>query len=549
MYLLKKFVLAGVLCCLSVFVHAQTNHIYWIGFKDKNATPYTLQQAQDFLSQRAIDRRTRQQITVDSLDLPIPNDYVQTIDGYSGTTIKLQSKWLNGLLVILSDSLVLDNIRALPFVGDVAWIKTATNVWPYVIHNHNILLDSLALATPTPNFDMQYYGTSWNQISICNGHSLHARGYEGTGKLIAVIDAGFDEWDTNPYMQTVVQSGRVIDTYNFLRQNNNLQQTGSHGLQVWSMMAGAVPNTFVGTAPEASYALYHTDDLTHESYVEIYAFIAALERADSIGADVINSSLGYNYFDEPEHNYTIAQLDGLSTIITQSVQRAVSKGIVVVNSAGNEGNRPWKELLFPADARNAITVGNVGIDSVRNVSSSMGNVQNGKPDIVTLGTNIRVVRSDASIVPGTGTSFAAPVISGLVACLLEAQPMLQAQAIQSLLHNYAHKGLNDSMRYYGYGVPDFEALLNQVLSSPKLAIDFGLKVYPNPVVDELNIAVQLIEGGTWSVVDALGKMVASGEIKTSQWRINTAHWDAGIYVLRVQNAKGYEVYKLIKLVR
>lgn len=531
-------ILLLILFFTSYTTNSQNEAIYWVKFSNKSSTAYNLSQPNQFLSNRSVERKLSYSIAIDSLDLPIPNAYLQTIALDTHINIKIQSKWLNGIIVHATNVNAVDYLNSLSFVDTIIHIKNIPN-WPY-IHADVIPTENNSNIEPAQpiSFDESYYATSWKQISFCNGHVVHQRGYEGEGQLIAVIDGGFDGVNSINYFRKMIDENRLIDQYNFLIGDTSLLGTGTHGTNVLSIMAADSPQVYVGTAPKASYALYHTDDVATESYIEIFAYIAALERADSIGADIINSSLGYNSFDESSFNFSKSEVVNQNNILNNAVNIAVQKGIVVITSAGNEGNKPWNNILVPAGAANAITVGNVKADSIINTSSSVG-INVTKPDLVTLGTNIRTINSQGSITPNSGTSFSTPVITGLLASIKTEAPAKHPLELKLWLQAYSHKGFNDSMQYYGYGIPNFNSMLDDILSVNNPAYNSIISIYPNPSNKSINLKVVLEQNQELSIYNLSGKLMHHQPILHYITNIDMSNWKSGNYIAIIKTNSNY----------
>lgn len=530
--------ISGLLCGSGSMLSAQTVDVLWVSFTDKAGTPYTLSNPRDFLTQAAIDRRLRFGITTDSTDLPVNESYISNTATVSNGTPWLASRWLNGVLLQTADSSVAAQIRALPYVADCQWVTRFSNGWPYIKAQAPQVPGDVTPAQPV-SMDATYYGGGWNQIHTCEGEFLHERGYEGQGMLIAVIDAGFSGLYNNSYFEHLVSEGRIADRYSFLRNDTFITQDGDHGLRVLSVMAGYRPDAFVGTAPKARYALYQTDHQNTESFVEVYAWIAALERADSIGADIVNNSLGYSIFDESVHNFTTATLDGHSNLLSRMANTGASKGMLIVSSAGNEGNRPWKHILFPSDGDSVLAVGNTDAGKHIHYTSGKGPAGLSKPDVVAMGTNARVINRISSIAPGNGASFATPVVSGLAACFWQLDRNRHPAEIRSLIRQYGHLGVNDSMQLYGYGVPDFKRMAQPYVSIKETAPAAAITVYPNPSPGTITVSASGERIIRYQVINMTGKVLLQETLVPGR---TTAEPDVsnlapGIYTLLVYTDK------------
>ena len=367
----SKYFFAIIILLVTQNVKAQNEqYAFLVHFKDKAATTFSLNNPQQYLSARALERRAKYNITIDSTDLPVVATYVDSIIEVTNGVLHLTSRWQNFAVILVEDSASILLLSNIDFVKDfrlVGYYAAGLHMLPAPDN------DSATGDKPT-DFDENYYGAAWKQIHLCNGEYLHSEGWTGNDKLIAVIDAGFEGVNTNMAFDSLYQQGRLLDTHNFILDTSYVYDYSQHGSVVLSCMASLIPETHVGTAPYASYALYATDDQSTEQIIEESNFVAATERADSIGADLITTSLGYNTFDDPADNHTYAELDGKTTLVAKAANTATQKGIVVLASAGNEGNLPWEYILTPGDADSAMTIGSV--NSVKTVAASSGHGPN-----------------------------------------------------------------------------------------------------------------------------------------------------------------------------
>jgi serine protease AprX len=417
--------------------HAFTQD-YFIGFKDKDSfdSVTTIQ----FLSQRSMDRRDKQNISLDSSDSPVNQTYIDSISKL-GLKAIYTSKWLNGILVNTSNEALINQVKNIEFVSYV----------------HNIQKTSVAGGIQT--FDSSEYGTNLNAINFFNIQGFHQKGNLGQGKLIAVIDAGFTGVDTS----SAFSSLNLIDEFNFFNPSKSIYNTNSsHGTNVVSILSAKNSNQFIGFAPEAELALYTTENISNESIVEEYYWLFAAERADSLGADIINSSLGYFDFDFASTNHTFEQLDGNTSIITKAANLVSKKGILVVSSSGNShASVDWPHINFPSDAELALTVGSIDGNGEVSSFSSRGPINNTyyKPELVAPGTNVSILTSAGKSSTSSGTSFTAPMISGLASLVWNEYPNLTAQEIKQLLIESA-SNYQTPNQDLGYGYPQIGKILN-----------------------------------------------------------------------------------------
>ena len=423
-------------------------YLFRLMLTDKNGTPFSLDRPEEFLSQRALERRRRQHIPVDSTDLPISPVYEQLVAA-EGVEIISKSKWNNTLLVRSRRMETLRNLTKLAFVSEGRKVWTSPDSIEKRKVRARYISDVTRIDTVAPNHE----GVAFEQIDMLNGTWLHHRGFRGRDMHIAVLDGGFMNADVIPVLARI----RLLGTADFVypRSENIFKET-DHGTMVLSTMATNQPDLFVGTAPEASYWLLRTEESQTETPAEEDFWAAAVEFADSAGVDVISSSLGYHDFNEPTMNYSYRQLDGRSTLISRTASMLSDKGIILVNSAGNDGMGTWKKINVPADAHDILTIGAVSANKQNAAFSAIGPTADGriKPDLMALGSPTSVITGRGVISKDIGTSFATPIVAGLVACLWQAFPQLTAkQIIEQVRQSGNNADYPDNI--FGYGIPDF----------------------------------------------------------------------------------------------
>jgi subtilisin family serine protease len=299
-----------------------------------------------------------------------------------------------------------------------------------------------------------YYGKGWGQLHMMNLDALHNKGYKGAGMTIAIIDGGFYNADIIPMLKNVT----VLGYRDFVNPGiDNVFEQELHGTMVLSCIGTNQPGTFVGTAPEASFWLLRSEDGHSEQLVEEDTWCAAIEFADSVGADVVNTSLGYTEFDNKADNVRYYELDGKTHLISRSASMAANKGMVCCQSAGNSAfYDAWKLIGAPADADNILTVGAVNNKRVNTLFSSIGNSYDGriKPDVCAQGEDCTVIDRDGTLTTADGTSFSSPIMCGSVACFWQANPKLTAKQVISLV-----RALGDNAEHpdnvFGWGIPDY----------------------------------------------------------------------------------------------
>ena len=441
---MKKLVLLvfALNICLGTFAQFTPGDTlkYRISLKDKAATDYSLQKPEMYLSKKSIERRKRQGLEIDSTDLPVCKKYVDAIRK-KGVHVLVTGKWDNFVTVSCNDSMLIAEIAGLPFV------RSTERVWRGVAKRASER-DSLI---NKPLRTDSLYGPAITQIKMSHADRLHEAGFKGQGMTIAVIDAGFHNVDKIEAMKNI----NILGTRDFVNPEADIYAESSHGMSVLSCMAMNQPNVMIGTAPEASYWLLRSEDEYSENLVEQDYWAAAIEFADSVGVDLVNTSLGYYSFDDPAKNYRYRDLNGHYALMSRETAKAADKGIVVVCSAGNSGSGSWKKITPPGDAENVITVGAVNKYGVLAPFSSVGNTADGrvKPDVVAVGLGSDVMGTDGNLRHANGTSFSSPIMCGMVACLWQACPELTAKEIIELVRRSGDRAVFPD-NIYGYGIPD-----------------------------------------------------------------------------------------------
>lgn len=423
-------------------------YMYRVALTDKNGTPYTLDHPEEFLSSKSIARRTRQHLSVDSTDLPINPAYITAINSEDVEVVG-HSKWSNTLLVRSKIPELVKRLSSLSCVKSISLVWTSPD-------SINSVSPRMKYHTDFNRWDtvaQSYYGVTREQVEMIGGVRMHNHGFTGKGITIAILDAGFMNADLIPCMQNV----NIVGWADFVvPKSKSVFKEMEHGTKVLSVMAVREPYVFVGTAPDASYWLLRCEDELTESPAEEDYWAEAAEFADSVGVDIISSSLGFHDFDDSSYNYKYSQLDGHTSFISATASMLASKGMILVNSAGNDGMSSWKKINVPADADDILTVGAVSPNR-RNASfSSIGPTADDrvKPDIMALGSPASVITGRGTIIKDMGTSFSAPIVSGMVACLWQALRDKTALEIIDIVRRCADN-YSTPDNIYGYGIPDF----------------------------------------------------------------------------------------------
>jgi len=517
---------------------------YAVHYKYKPQPTYSLAEPEAFLTQKALDRRSREGVAVDSLDLPVTQNYLDKIRE-SSTSILYSSKWLN-VSVIVAEQANIKAIAALPFVEKVELVaegylsneKLRTSIGSDTSKIRKFLppekSTSRTLAINENAYDFQ------NELIGID--QMHEDGYTGKGVMIAVFDAGFPGADiAQPLVH--LQNGQIVAEKNFVRPwNNNVYSEHQHGTNVLSVIASNQPEVMVGGAYDADFFLAVTEEVATEFRVEEYNWVRAAEFADSLGVDIISSSLGYIDFDDPAMNYTIEELDGKTTVISQGAVLAAHRGILVVNSSGNSGPAVTT-LTAPADVDGILAIGSVGKDLGVSGFSSRGPTGDGrlKPDLAAFGSSTALILSDGSVGYSSGTSFAAPQIAALAAGLWEAKTDWTKDEIIQNLVNTATLA-DDPDNDIGHGIPNFRAALyGEVLGIDDTGETVSWKVFPNPLADgELSIFFGTDLESNFSLIDLSGKYIIQQELSRSSvkkpFKLSLQGLEPGLYIIQMQDA-------------
>ncbi|WP_167613813.1 S8 family serine peptidase [Maribellus sediminis] len=479
---MKGFVL--LIFALVLMFSSKAQNYYWIGFADKNHSAYSLDAPDDYLSERAIQRREKQNIPIDSLDLPVNSIYIDSILKVADVELVHASKWLNGITVKSRVDSVEIQFPELAFVREVQ--RTKPNRTLKSVSNKFGGESEFELT----NIDTSYYGESVHQVGMMEGEFLHNSGYKGEGLHIAVLDAGFYKADELPAFDSLWANGQILGTRDFVNPNSDIFAENYHGMSVLSTMGGNMPGQLIGTAPHAKYWLLRSEDAPTEYIIEEDNWVVAAEFADSVGADIINSSLGYYEFDDPSANHTYADMDGHTTRVTRGANIAASKGMLVFTSAGNERRDPWFRIIAPSDGDKVIGVGAVDKDLQPASFTSAGPASDGdvKPNLAAMGVRSIAQLSSGSIGQINGTSFSSPILAGMAACLWQRYPNKTAVEIKVALQKSGDRYFSpDSL--LGYGIPNMRtaSVILDPLSVTTVDSNSNWQVYPNPFSDRINV--------------------------------------------------------------
>jgi serine protease AprX len=530
-----------ILIVIVQYTNAQEK--YFVSFSDKVGTPYSIENPGEFLTEKAIERRLNQGLAIEEFDLPVSPNYIHQIKA-TGAKVLYPLKWFNGVIIDLNNTSI-EIINTLPFVTNT--IK---------------VFDPMVKATYTPEEDIfpiyrtekdpkDYYdyASSSNQIKMLNGNILHNRGYRGKGITIAVLDGGFLNANILPAFDSLWVYNRIKDTKDFVNPKSDIYLEHSHGMLVLSVLSANIPGEMIGTAPEASYILVRCEDTNSEQIVEEYNWAAAAEYADSIGADIINSSLGYYDYDASWQNHTYKDLDGNTTPIAKAANFASKTGMLVVASAGNEGAIDWKQIITPADAFECISVGAVNSEGIYANFSSIGPSADGrvKPEVIAQGVRTAIQTPNGVIGAADGTSLSAPIISGLAACLWQAFPWLSAKEVRSrILQSASH--FNNPNHQVGYGLPNFSYALDSIPSDYQ---QNDLVVFPNPTFDKINIRLSFPLNTPYSLMisSIMGSIVHYEQVNSVSMVHSVSlpsELPPGVYLVQVNSNYGKNTGRIIK---
>ncbi|MDX5437927.1 MAG: S8 family serine peptidase [Pontibacter sp.] len=528
---------------------AEKKHLVY--FTDKNNTPYSLEEPLQFLSPKSVQRRQRQSIPLAPRDLPVDPAYVAGLKD-AGAEVWYTSRWFNAAVVLCSD-VKLQELQALPYVKSSRSLNSISKP-PNEIHKAvEQQLEAPALAAmAAPTLEARDYGPAFHQADMLGADELHAAGYHGEGMTIAVFDAGFPAVNTIEAFSHLFQRGQMLGTFDFVENKQNVYSANSHGTAVLSTMAAYAPGSLLGTAYAANYLLLRTEDAATKHQIEEINWLLAAEYADSAGADIINSSLGYTTFDTPSKSYTYQDLDGNTTLVSQAADLAAATGMLVVVSAGNNGNDSWHYISAPADADSVLAVGAVDSLGTKALFSSFGPTADGqvKPDVVAMGQGTYFLNTSGRVVRGNGTSFSAPVMAGFVASLWQANlRKTNLQMIQLLRQISSNANSPDNST--GYGIPRYANLITALPKVPS-----GQEVYmTNPVKEE---PVVLYLAQPWLqqqvevlVLDAAGKRVHMEVLPQAEaeqaLQLRAQRLKSGLYLCRIRSGNRITTIRFVKL--
>ncbi len=457
-YLIQLSFLTCLFCMISIAGFSQQQYTkYVVVFKNKNNSPYRLDKPLEYLSSKSIQRRKRYNIAIDSSDLPVNPSYISQVLAQGPVNYLSQSKWLNQVLIYTISSTAITAISNLSFVQSVNAVGPTSTTFSSGNDKFKENIEKITTAQSQSNniaANRYNYGSSFAQIHIHNGEFLHNKGFTGKGVTITIIDAGFYHYKTTIAFDSTRAHNGFLGEKDFVDFDGSVNEDDSHGELCLSTIASNVPGVMVGTAPDASFWLLRSENTNSEYPIEEHNWAAAAEFADSVGTDLISSSLGYMQFDDPQFNHTYNDFYKNTTMVSRAATFAAKKGILVTNSAGNEGTDSWKYIIFPADDDSVCAVAATDVNGKIASFSSFGYPGKVKPNISSVGSGT-ILYSSTGLTSGSGTSFSNPNINGLIACLWQAFPKVNNMTILQAVYRSADRFTTPDNRY-GYGIPNMQ---------------------------------------------------------------------------------------------
>lgn len=446
---------------------------YIIRIKDKAGSAFALSNPLAYLSQRAIDRRTNYSIAIDSSDIPVSPSYVTQIRNVPNVTLLNVSKWLNAVSIQTTDASAISTISNFPFVISISGLAArGINNDSSAHQNNKLELEEITSPPPavqrTGDIQSDYFdygNNSYNEIHLHHGEFLHNIGLRGQGMQIAILDGGFYHYTTLKSLDSINANGQVIGTWDFVNREASVVEDHPHGMQCLSTIAANIPGEFVGKAPKANFYLFRTEDVNSEYPIEEFNWVCGAERADSAGANIISTSLGYFDFDDASFNHVYNDMNGNTTMCAIGADLAAKKGLLVFASVGNEGNTAWHYLSTPSDGDSVLAVGAVTAGGIVGSFSSYGPSADGqvKPDMASIGVAALVQNTNNTVGTSNGTSFACPNMAGLGTCLWQGFPEFNNMKIARALQQSGNKSATPDDRV-GYGIPDMKKAFGILLT-------------------------------------------------------------------------------------
>ncbi len=498
----------------------------WVYFTDKEDVAASIANPITILTQDAIDRKMLHNTPIDDRDVPVNENYISQVKNETGITVMAKSKWFNCVHVRGSEEDI-NELTSLNFVSSIEFADDSLTRTS----------DGFAFEKQDPKEQQQRvdynYGATDNQVTMLGVDFLHQQDYVGEDMVVAVLDSGFPGVNINGGFNDLQLTGRLGNGYDFVdREDNEFAfASSSHGTRVASDIVGFIENQFVGTAPQVTLYCFRTEDVFSENPVEESYWVEAAERADSLGVDIINTSLGYRTFDNPAYDYTYADMNGETAFISRGATQAFEKGMLLVTSAGNSGTGM---ISAPADSPGVLTVGAVDSDGNYAGFSSIGPSSDGrvKPDVMAKGASSAVIDQNNTITTSSGTSFSSPIIAGAVASLWQAFPQRTNAQIMQVVREAAHLYPNNTPQM-SYGIPDFSEALS-LLGADDSAFAKAYTIAPNPATDTIEINFSTNDGNMEiSIFDMLGKKVLDVQLENTSTTLDVSNLQNGVYVVKI----------------
>ncbi len=544
--MIKKLLIFSFLS-FHIFSFAQQDA--WIYLKDKQNVASSIATPINILTQKAIDRKAKHNVVIDARDVPVNESYITQLKNATGITVMAKSKWFNAVHVRGSEADI-NNLLTTPSITFIDYIDFADRSL-----NTTKITKEKATFKIKDKFEVEKtfvdftYGNTQNQVEMINVDDLHVADYTGDGVTIAVLDAGFINVNTMGAFQRIRDAGDLLGGYDFVNRSSNVyaNTSSSHGTHVLSTMAGYILNNYVGTAPDASYYLFITEDSSDENPIEESYWVEAVERADSLGVDLVNTSLGYKDYSPnyTSYSYASADMDGNTAFITKGANIAFEKGLLLVNSAGNEGNAG---VSAPADSQYVLSIG--AVNSLGNYASfsSVGSAfqPSQKPDVVARGLSASVITPSNVIGSSNGTSFSSPILAGGIACLMQALPNKTNAEIMQLVRESGSQFSTPDYQL-GYGIPNLMSALSNALSINNFEKTNTISIYPNPAKTFVYVKIPINENKlTITFFNVLGKQVLQRSINSTNNQIDISALSKGIYIINAKSNNKAKSFKFIK---
>lgn len=522
---------------------AQEDALVFFEPKDPTVVSQALANPISILTQDALDRKQLHGTPIDERDVPLNETYKAEVNNSTGITVLAKSKWMNAVYVRGSQTNI-NNLLNLEFVTSIEFADKDLNF-------------NKPAGNVTDKFEVENqqqrvvynYGDAENQTEMLSVDYLHENDFTGEGMVVAFMDNGYPGVMTNPAYENLRNEGRLLGGYDFVERTASYEGTGNHGANTLSDAAAFLDGQFVGTAPDASYYLYVTEDGNSETPLEEALWVEALERADSLGVDVVNTSLGYQDFDNSNYDHTYQDLDGQTTIGARGANHAFDKGMLLVTSAGNDGFG-FTYVGTPGDSPGMLTIG--AVDSNGNYASfsSIGPTVDGrvKPDVMAQGEFAAIVDRFGDVTFSNGTSFSSPIMAGSVASFWQVRPQTPNSEIMQIIRESASMYNNPSDEM-GYGIPNFENAYNALmqLSIEDEMLENNFAIYPNPVTTDVNISFpKQFSDATFTIYNVLGEQVKRAIVSKNNNKVDVSHLSAGVYIATIQSQNKKTSFKLIK---